>query len=240
MRASPRLSIQSFWGGTGLSKSTFAERLRKLLFGKAPLRSTCQTKVIDIQSDPNFALHVLQKISLESATKARDNRLDAHINRDFITKLSQNGSYFLSQIVHDIDKLRKVDWTVELDPFWRDQAANHRSLYSFLYDAKSREAEVLNFALNYFENMVQCAFQTEAAYSRIFYAKFHMQRGVRDPIEREKILLGCAESFEKFKKTIAKEHATKAVKELHWQLMGIRHWVWDCPNAKRIYSRILA
>eukprot|EP00009_Paramoeba_aestuarina_P006003 CAMPEP_0201510056 /NCGR_PEP_ID=MMETSP0161_2-20130828/2908_1 /ASSEMBLY_ACC=CAM_ASM_000251 /TAXON_ID=180227 /ORGANISM="Neoparamoeba aestuarina, Strain SoJaBio B1-5/56/2" /LENGTH=246 /DNA_ID=CAMNT_0047905173 /DNA_START=1 /DNA_END=741 /DNA_ORIENTATION=- len=238
--------IQSFWGGSGLSKESFVAQVWRVLQQKVPLRGVHSTCFIDIRSDSTFALHVLKKISLERVSD-RQSTLDGLMTPDCINSLSQSGSYLLSLVVHDIDKLRKSDWTIELDPLWMDQAINHRNLYKMLYEKNSeasdaRQAFITDFALKYFEDMVQVAFQTEAAYSKIFYAKFHMQRSVRDPVEREKILLRCAEVFEEFKSTVPAEYSKKAIAELQWQLAAIRHWVSSsgCENAKRLYSRILA
>ena len=253
MKATRSLHIQTYWGGAGLSAQSLISTCSAVL-RNAVTRSTRNTDVVDIKSCPKFALSVLQKISFDKISKTR-NAPEMGIDAKFIDEISTEGSYLLSQVIHDIDKLRKVDWTVELDPYWKDQVVNHRMMHNILYKGEGtaimrmittkpqptnpNEAKIIGVALTYLENMVQCAFKTEAVYSQIFYAKFHMQRGVRDPIEREKILLGCAEAFDNFQKEVMAEHSKKALKELHWHVMGIRHWVWDCPNAKRIYSRIL-
>ena len=255
MKATRAHHIQTYWGGAGLSQLSFGATCSALM-NKSLVRSRQNTHVIDIKSDPSFALNVLRKISFDKIPKNDTARITGElpVDADFIASISEQGSYLLSQIIHDIDKLKKVDWTVEFDPFWEDQVENHKNLHSEIYKEQSfvagllypknrieneNEGKIVGFALNYLQSMVECAFRTEAVYSQIFYAKFAMQRGVRDSVEREKILLGCAHAYDNFQKEVISEHAKKAVKELHWHLMGIRHWVWDCPNAKRIYSRIL-
>lgn len=170
------------------------------------------------------------------------------------TEFAPAEQYLYSALLDDVKRLMSVDWTVEFDPFWRDRVLQHQELFDILYkpgrglskllfgnasdNVKGRLANERE--LNRLKAILQCAEETEKRYSAMSNARFHMQREVFDALEREKILAACVEIVEEFKATVPAEFARKAVGELDNHLMTMRHWVWDCPNAKRTYPRRLA
>lgn len=169
--------------------------------------------------------------------------------------LSATEQYLLSAIEDDTKRLMGVDWTFDFDPFWRDRVQQHVDTFAIIYTegrngiakmifgngSSNKDAKlVIERKLNVLKATIQWAEDTERVYSAIANARFHMQREVFDAFEREKILAGCVEIVEDFKKRVPVDFNRKAVGELDNHLMNMRHWIWDCPNAKRTYSRRLA
>jgi len=171
--------------------------------------------------------------------------------------MSAQGSYLLSGIQYDLQKLSEVDWTAEFDSFWADQVKGHEKMYDILYtDQGGRlykflvgdrrgaqfeaERKTILRDLNILRATLKWAQRTERCFTAIAQTRFTMQREVWCPIERERLLLGCAEAYVAFTQEVPAQFEKKATKELQWHLTTMRHWVWDCPNAKRVYSRLLA
>ncbi|CUG06687.1 Hypothetical protein, putative [Bodo saltans] len=169
--------------------------------------------------------------------------------------LSATEQYLLSAIEDDTKRLLSVDWTFDFDPFWRDRVQQHVDTFTIIYtedrnkfakiifgnSSSNKEAKLfVERKLNVLKATIQWAEDTERVYSAIANARFHMQREVFDAFEREKILAGCVEIVDDFKKRVPVDFSRKAVGELDNHLMNMRHWIWDCPNAKRTYSRRLA
>lgn len=169
--------------------------------------------------------------------------------------LSATEQYLLSAIEDDSKRLMGVDWTFDFDPFWRDRVQQHIDTFGIIYTenrnsfakmifgnaSDNKEGKLLiERKLNVLKSIMHCAEETERVFSAIANARFHMQREVFDAFEREKILAGCVQIVEDFKKTVPVDFHRKAVGELDNHLMNMRHWVWDCPNAKRTFPRRLA
>lgn len=168
--------------------------------------------------------------------------------------LSNTETYLLSAIEDDITRMMAVDWTFDFDPFWRDRVQQHVDTFSILYQPGKGIAKMMfgnqqhnavgrnliEPKLNRLKAILSCAEETERRFSAIANARFHMQREVFDGLEREKILAGCVDIVEEFKQIVPEDFKRKAVGELDNHLMNMRHWIWDCPNAKRTYPRRLA
>lgn len=170
-------------------------------------------------------------------------------------KLTAAELYLYSAVVDDINRLNAIDWTFDFDPFWRDRVQSHVDLFEILYvpgrrglmkmifgnASDNRDGRVLlERKINKLKATLQWAEETERRFSAIANARFTMQREVFEAIEREKILAQCVELVEEFKQKVPAEFSRKAVGELDNHLMNMRHWIWDCPNAKRTYPRRLA
>eukprot|EP00759_Apiculatamorpha_spiralis_P040482 PhF_6_TR39040/c0_g1_i1/m.58426 len=213
--------IHTFYGGVGWTKK---RPFLTSYFGQAALRS---------HSNTNFA------------------------EVDHPEVKSEQGKYLYSAIEYDLSQLGKVDWTSEFDSFWTDQVQGHQQLFNTVYtenatrleklfigDLRSAdhdaERKVISKKLNELRSMLHWATETEKVFTAIYDTRFHMQREVWDAVERERMLLGCAEAYTNFCDQVPSVFQKKATKELLWHLMTMRHWVWDCPNAKRVYSRLLA
>lgn len=169
------------------------------------------------------------------------------------TKLNAVETYLNSAIEDDLKRLMAVDWTYEFDSFWRDRVNSHAALYKIVYTPgfsffkhifgnSNNEAARLEIGrkLNQLQATLKWAEETERRYTSIANARFHMQREVFDAFEREKILAGCVELCEEFKNEVPSDFKRKAVGELENHLMNMRHWIWDCPNAKQTFARRLA
>eukprot|EP00758_Cryptobia_borreli_P010974 Tbor_TRINITY_DN5618_c1_g5::TRINITY_DN5618_c1_g5_i1::g.8468::m.8468 len=171
-----------------------------------------------------------------------------------IDNMSPSELYLYSAIEEDIRRLRGVDWTYDFDLFWRDRLISHQTAAEVLYKKRggfmslilgdsSRHTEgafEVQKILNQLQDIVKWAEETEKCYSAIANARFKMQREVFEAFEREKILTGCVEIVEDFRNRVPAEFSRKACTELDSHLAIMRHWVWDCPNAKMTYPRILA
>ena len=172
-------------------------------------------------------------------------------------RLAVAQSYLLSMIENDIERLMSVDWTVEFDAFWGDAVESHRRLYEQVYGGKGNviSATLLgDFSgpehapvkaetqrrLRYLESALKWAEGTERVYTAISNERFTMQREVFNAFEREKILAGCVDAVDSFLATMPAEFKRKATQELEWHLNNVRHWAWDCPNAKMQFTRRLA
>jgi len=169
-------------------------------------------------------------------------------------QLSKTEQYLLSAIEDDINRLMSIDWTFDFDPFWRDRVNQHGETFDIMYKpgrgfsklifgnySENRQGRaLLESKMNRLKATLEWAEETERCFSSIANARFHMQREVWDAFEREKILAGCVELVDDFKKKVPAEFYRKAVGELDNHLMVMRHWIWDCPNAKRTYPRRLA
>ena len=169
-------------------------------------------------------------------------------------KLSGPQSYLICAMIDDRTRLMSVDWTHDFDSFWRDRVVSHESMFRVLYEPNttlpykllfgdsSRDTEAklqAQSSLHELKATLKWAEETEKRYSAIAGARFKMQREVFDALEREKILSGCAEMMESFRKIVPSEFQRKACSELDTHFGNLRHWVWDCPNAKRYFPRAL-
>ena len=173
---------------------------------------------------------------------------------EFISRMSAPEVYLYSAIQEDIKRLMGVDWTYDFDSMWRDRVDSHHSLYRTLYNrssmllcflvgdasANKEGRQEMDCVLNQLDSTLKWAEETERCYSAIAKARFQMQREVFEAFEREKILAGCVEVVENFKASVPSEFRRKACAELDFHLGNMRHWVWDCPNAKRTFPRQLA
>ena len=176
------------------------------------------------------------------------------VGGEFITRMSAPEVYLYSAIQDDIKRLMGVDWTYDFDSMWRDRLQSHQGLFNTLYkrsslllcflvgdaSANTEGRMEVERALNQLHSTLKWAEETERCYSAIAKARFQMQREVFEAFEREKILAGCVEVVEGFKASVPSEYRRKACAELEFHLGNMRHWVWDCPNAKRTFPRQLA
>jgi hypothetical protein len=168
--------------------------------------------------------------------------------------LSEPEEYLISALQDDYQRVLGVDWTVEFDPFWKDRLVSHERMFDTLYGhgqglrrmllgnySHNTEAkQKAEATLNRLRSAIKWAEECERAYSQIFQARFIMQREVFDAFQREKILAGCVEVVENFKAAVPEEFKRKATSDLGCHLGNMRHWVWDCPNAKQEFPRQLA
>ncbi|RNF15729.1 succinate dehydrogenase subunit [Trypanosoma conorhini] len=167
-------------------------------------------------------------------------------------KLSAVELYLLSCVEDDTKRLLNISWTYDFDSFWTDRVNSHDLLYKALYqrqfpiyrfflgDCSSNEAgrKYIEKKLNYLKAVLHWAAMTERRYTAIMKARFVVQREVWNALERERYLMGCVEIVESFKTKVPAEFAAKAIGELETELGTVRHWVWDCPNAKRTYKQL--
>ncbi|ESL09898.1 hypothetical protein TRSC58_02377 [Trypanosoma rangeli SC58] len=167
-------------------------------------------------------------------------------------KLSAVELYLLSCVEDDTNRLLNISWTYDFDSFWKDRVNSHDLLYKVLYlkqfplykfffgDCSTNEAgrKHIEKKLNYLKAVLHWAGMTERRYTAIVKARFTMQREIWNALERERYLMGCVEIVESFKKKVPEEFAAKAIAELETELSTMRHWVWDCPNAKRTYKQL--
>ena len=169
--------------------------------------------------------------------------------------MSPSEVYLMSVLEDDLKRLLAIEWCFDFDSFWEDRVKSHTRVFRALYEPstggflKFLVGNAATNAAGKFENekrlnkivsALKWAKQTERIYSGINHARFHMQRHVFDAFEREKILAGCVEAVETFKNDVPAEFRRKATAELDTYLANMRHWVWDCPNAKREFPRQLA
>lgn len=196
----------------------------------------------------------LERITSQSAYRSFNIHHIPQIAAPEGVKLSTTEQYLLSAIEDDINRLMAIDWTFDFDAFWRDRVNQHSETFDIMYKpgrgfsklifgnhVNHREGRALiESKMNRLKATLQWAEETERRFSAIANARFHMQREVWDAFEREKILASCVELVEEFKKNVPAEFYRKSVGELDNHLMNMRHWVWDCPNAKRTYPRRLA
>lgn len=166
--------------------------------------------------------------------------------------LSVVEKYLLSGIEDDTSRLLNISWTYDFDTFWHDRVASHEALYNILYkdrsffykflftDCSGNEAgrKYLEKKLNYLRSVLHWAAVTEQHYTAIAAARYTMQRDVWNALERERCLMGCVAAVESFRAMVPQEFAEKAVGELENHLVSMRHWVWDCPNAKRTFAQL--
>eukprot|EP01059_Diplonema_ambulator_P025767 TRINITY_DN42868_c0_g1_i1.p1 TRINITY_DN42868_c0_g1~~TRINITY_DN42868_c0_g1_i1.p1 ORF type:complete len:221 (+),score=57.24 TRINITY_DN42868_c0_g1_i1:68-730(+) len=165
------------------------------------------------------------------------------------------GRRLASSLQHDTERLLASDWTTDYSSFWVDQLEAHKLAYTNLYEGgvnpiagfftalssfKPEEAAAIQRQINYFSSVVKWAEEAQDIYSEIFDQRFHMQRGVWDAIEREKILAGCTEMVVDYGNRVPAEFKRKATKDIEWHLWNLRHWVWDAPNTKAAFPRVMA
>jgi hypothetical protein len=167
-------------------------------------------------------------------------------------KLTDPEQYLLSVLEDDTVRLAGIDWTVEFDSFWRDRIEAHASLYASLYNEStffgkfffgrgSAEGKaVIAPKLQYLQEMLKWAEETERFYTAVERARFHMQRDVFDAFEREKIVAGVAAIVDDYAARVPSDFKRKGCSELELQLANMRHWVWDAPYAKMYNPRHLA
>ena len=170
------------------------------------------------------------------------------------SRLSEPEQYLMNAIEDDTKRILGVDWTVEFDPFWRDRVQSHEKMFNTLYQPGGSFRKMLigkakgdaesklkcEAALNRLRSVLKWAEECERRYSLIVQARFKMQREVFDAFEREKILAACVEVCDEYKKKVPSEFRRKAVADLECHLGNMRHWIWDCPNAKQQFPRQLA
>ena len=176
------------------------------------------------------------------------------VNTKKVGRFSEPEQYLISAVEDDAKRIMSVDWTVEFDPFWRDRLRSHEQLFNTLYKPGSGVRKMLigsatggeesknqaEAALNRLRSILKWAEECERRYSLIAQARFKMQREVFDPFEREKILASCVEVCDEYKAKVPAEFRRKACSDLEWHLGNMRHWIWDCPNAKQHFPRQLA
>eukprot|EP01064_Diplonema_japonicum_P011734 TRINITY_DN1917_c0_g3_i1.p1 TRINITY_DN1917_c0_g3~~TRINITY_DN1917_c0_g3_i1.p1 ORF type:complete len:221 (+),score=50.65 TRINITY_DN1917_c0_g3_i1:65-727(+) len=168
---------------------------------------------------------------------------------------TSQGQKLASSIKHDTERLLANDWTTDYSSFWADQLEAHKLAHTNLYEKgvnplagmftslsefKPEEKAAILQQINYFASAVKWADQAQDVYSEIFDQRFVMQRGVTDPIEREKTLAACTEMVVNYSERVPSEFRRKAMKDVEWHLWNLRHYVWDSPNVKSAFPRVMA
>lgn len=162
--------------------------------------------------------------------------------------------YLLSSLENDADRLLHVSWCQDFDSYWHDRVGSLEMLYKTIYTDeyplyryifgncthKTAEKEHMLRKLNYLKSILFWAGRTERCYTSIVKARFYVQRCVWNALERERYLCACVEAVDSFGKKVPEELRQKAMSELEVALVSMRHWVWDCPNGKRTFTRRLA
>ncbi|EPY36918.1 hypothetical protein AGDE_06677 [Angomonas deanei] len=116
-------------------------------------------------------------------------------------------------------------------------------IYRFIFgNCSHKEAEKLYIEkkLNYLKSVLFWAARTERRFTTIVKARYTVQRTVWNALERERYLCACVEAVDSFAEKVPEEFREKAVGELELHLVNMRHWVYDCPNGKRTFTRRLA
>lgn len=169
-------------------------------------------------------------------------------------KLNAVERYLLSSLENDTDRLLHISWCDDFDSYWHDRVSSLEMLYKTIYtddyplyryvfgncSHKTAEKEFMLRKLNYLRSILFWAGRTERCYTSIVKARYYMQRCVWNALERERYLCACVEAVDSFGKKVPEELREKAMGELQVALVNMRHWVWDCPNAKRTFTRLLA
>ncbi|CCW68013.1 unnamed protein product [Phytomonas sp. Hart1] len=159
--------------------------------------------------------------------------------------------YLLSCLEDDTTRLLSVAWGNDFDPFWKDRVQSHESLFNTLYHSKcafykflygdhtyhEKEKLYIERKLNYLKDVFYWASVTERHYTALAKVRFHIQREVWNALERERYLCACVEVVESLRKQIPEEFSEKAMSEMQLVLVNLRHWVCDCPNGKRTFTR---
>ncbi|CAJ1014869.1 conserved hypothetical protein [Leishmania braziliensis MHOM/BR/75/M2904] len=162
--------------------------------------------------------------------------------------------YLLSSLENDTDRLLHVSWCEDFDPYWHDRVGSLEMLYKIVYTNdyplyryifgncmhKVAEKEYMLRKLNYLKSVLFWAGRTERCYTSIVKARYYVQRCVWNALERERYLCACVEAVDSFGKKVPEELRQKVMPELEVALVSMRHWVWDCPNGKRTFTRRLA
>ncbi|EPY25945.1 hypothetical protein STCU_01147 [Strigomonas culicis] len=163
-------------------------------------------------------------------------------------------TYLLSAIENDTERLLNVSWGYDFDPFWHDRVESHNMLFKTIYEnqypiyrfifgnCSDKEAEMLYIQkkLNYLKSVLFWAARTERRYTSIAKARYEVQRNIFNALERERYLCACVEAVDSFREKVPEEFREKAMGELEVHLVNMRHWVFDCPNGKRTFTRRLA
>ncbi|CCW61688.1 unnamed protein product [Phytomonas sp. EM1] len=167
-------------------------------------------------------------------------------------KLSAVELYLLSCIEDDTARLLQVSWGYDFDPFWQDRVQSHESLFNALYNKEKsffykfiigdhahhkKGRFYIEKKLNYLKDVLHWASVTERHYTALAKVRFHIQRAVWNALERERYLCACVAAVESLQKQIPEEFREKAMSELKVTLVNVRHWVSDCPNSKRTFTR---
>lgn len=162
--------------------------------------------------------------------------------------------YLLSCILDDTTRLLHLNWGYDFDPFWHDRINSHSTLFKIIYSDefpiyryifgncghKTAEKLYIEEKLNYLQSVLYWAARTERRFTAITKARYHVQREVWNALERERYLCACVDAVESYKTKIPEEFRQKAIGELEVSLVNMRHWCYDCPNAKRTFTRQLA
>lgn len=162
--------------------------------------------------------------------------------------------YLLSSIEEDAKRLLNLSWCYDFDSYWHDRVSSLDMLYKTIYTDdyllyryifgncthKTAEKEYILTRLNYLKSILFWAAKTERCYTSIFKARYYVQRQVWNALERERYLCGCVEAVDSFGRKVPEEFKQKSTAELEVALVNMRHWVWDCPNGKRTFTRRLA
>jgi hypothetical protein len=204
----------------------------------------------------SFTLHSSEPHLTRVFTQSKFRSFDtSHVPELDTLGCTTEEQYLLSAIKDDTQRLLKVDWTYDFDPFWADRVDSHARLFEVLYfpdrnrirrmfvgsaSPNSTARKEIEASLNYLKEALRWAMETEKNYTAIVNERYAMQRAVFDALEREKILAGCADLCERFKLQVPNEFRRKATTDLEAHLGNMRHWVWDCPNAKMHFPRKLA
>ncbi|KPA83114.1 putative mitochondrial hypothetical protein [Leptomonas pyrrhocoris] len=169
-------------------------------------------------------------------------------------KLNAVERYLLSSLENDTDRLLHVSWCGDFDSYWHDRVSSLEMLYKTIYTDdyplyryvfgncthKTAEKEYMLRKVNYLRSILFWAGRTERCYTSIVKARYYVQRCVWNALERERYLCACVEAVDSFAKKVPEELREKAMGELEVALVNMRHWVWDCPNGKRTFTRRLA
>jgi len=175
---------------------------------------------------------------------------------------SEHGRVMYSEIQADLDQLLYTDWTYLFNPYWADQVHSHVTAFQLLYDGRPpsspativgrllgqlpnlsdrlEEKQLISEPLKEFQETVEWAYKTEAIYSQIFDQRFHMERAVWEPFERERVLAGLVQLYLDYFQTVPDKFKVKVKRELEYHLFSLRRMVPDCPNVKRAFPTLMA
>ncbi|KAG5498616.1 hypothetical protein JKF63_02902 [Porcisia hertigi] len=168
-------------------------------------------------------------------------------------KLNAIERYLLSSLENDTDRLMHVSCE-DFDSYWHDRVSSLEMLYKIIYTNeyplyryifgncahKTAEKEYLLCKLNYLKSVLFWISRGERCYTSIVKARYYVQRCVWNALERERYLCACVEAVDSFSKKVPEELREKLMPELEMAMVSMRHWIWDCPNGKRTFTRRLA
>lgn len=213
------------------------------------------TTWVDIPQEPQFKKESwLRRITSQYRYRSFDFWHVPVVDTPDGVTLNNVERYLLSCIEDDTRRLINIEWGYDFDPFWRDRVQSHEKLFDIIYGEqfhlskfifgncahKTAEKEYMSKKLNYLKSVLHWAEQTERRYSALTKIRYHVQRCVWNALERERYLCACVEAVDSFGKIVPEEFRAKAMSELELKLTNMRHWINDCPNGKRTFTRSLA